>query len=70
MYITFKEEVDKLARKTELTDVYKIANDLGMLVLKKREHLPKMLQKSVIFSSLYHCAQHSFELFKIGYGTI
>lgn len=33
MYITFKEEVDKLARKTELTDVYKIANDLGMLVL-------------------------------------
>lgn len=35
MYITFKEEVDKLARKTELPDVYKIANDLGMLVLKK-----------------------------------
>lgn len=70
MYIAFKEELDKLARKTELIDFYKIANDLGMLLLKKREYLPKMLQKSVVFSSLYHCAQHSFEFFEIGHGTI
>lgn len=35
MYIIFKEEVDKLVRKIELIDVYKIVNDLGMLVLKK-----------------------------------
>lgn len=70
MYIAFEEEVDRLARKTKSIDVYKIANDLGILLLKKREHLPKMLQKSVIFSSLYHFVQHSFEFFEIGYGTI
>lgn len=67
IYIAFQ---DSLARKTELIDVYKIANDLSMLLLKKREHLPQMLQKSVVFSSLYHCVQHSFEFFEDGYGTI
>lgn len=52
MYITFKEEVDKLARKTELTDVYKIANDLGMLVLKKGNIYPRCC-RSRLFSAVF-----------------
>lgn len=67
MYIAFEEVVDGLRRKTELIDVYKIANDLVRLLLKKRERLPQMLQKSVVFSSFDHCFQHSFEFFEVGY---
>lgn len=70
MYIAFEELVDRLRRKKELIDVYKMDNDLGRLLLKKRERLPQMLQKSVVFRSLYHCIQHSFEFFEVGYGTI
>lgn len=70
MYIAFKEVVDGLTRKTELIVVSKIANDMGRLLLKKSEHLPQMLQKSVVFSRLYHYVQHSFEFFEVGYGTI